>query len=297
MKQATLASEPLEQQWQVNGLQLSGLCWGNPNGKPLLALHGWLDNAASFTFLAPLITGHYVVALDLTGHGQSDRRSRDASYQIWDDLPEILGVVGQLGWDSFSLLGHSRGAIISSILASAYPEKVQRLILLDAVSPAAVPDSEFPAQLRRALTDQPRMLERENRVFPAVCEAEAARQIKGLSTAAAAVLAQRNLRECPDGFTWTTDPRLRGASAVKLTEGQVEAVLQALSMPVLLLLARDASQRFPELAAHAGRYVKHLMLQQVEGGHHFHMESCVQDVAAAVNAFLAGEETGVKKHG
>lgn len=282
--------QPVPMAWQVNGLHLAGLSWGKAGGKPLLALHGWLDNAASFALLAPLLPAYHIVALDLTGHGHSDRRSDDASYQIWDDLPEILGVLAELGWDSFTLMGHSRGAIIASLLASAYPERVQSLILLDAVSPAAVAETEFPAQMRRALTDKPRFLSRDNRVFSSVEEAAEARQVRGIAPAAATLLAQRNLRECSGGLTWTTDPRLRGASAVKLTEGQVRAVLQALSMPVLLLLASDASQRFPELAAHARRYIKGLEVHEIEGGHHFHMESPVVDVARRVEQFLTGEQ-------
>ena len=58
--------------WNVDGLALKGLAWGDPADAPVLALHGWLDNAASFALLAPQLSGHYVVALDLTGHGQSD---------------------------------------------------------------------------------------------------------------------------------------------------------------------------------------------------------------------------------
>ena len=115
--------------------RLSALRLGNPAGRKVLALHGWLDNAASFAYLAPLLAGYHVVALDLTGHGLSARRSADASYHIWDDLPEILGVLEVLGWDRFDLMGHSRGAIISTLLASAFPERVQHLVLLDAVMP------------------------------------------------------------------------------------------------------------------------------------------------------------------
>jgi pimeloyl-ACP methyl ester carboxylesterase len=91
------------------------------------------------------------VALDLTGHGQSDWRSADASYQIWDDLPEIVGVLDTLGWDTCDLVGHSRGAIISTIIASAFPERVRHLVLLDAVVPEAVAAEAFPAQMRKAL--------------------------------------------------------------------------------------------------------------------------------------------------
>ena len=95
--------------WEVNGLRIKGLCWGDERSPPVLALHGWLDNAASFAVLAPRLANFHIVALDLTGHGKSSRRSADASYQIWDDLPEILGVVKQLGWNNFELMGHSRG--------------------------------------------------------------------------------------------------------------------------------------------------------------------------------------------
>ncbi len=278
-------------QWQVNNLQLAGLSWGQPGEKPLLALHGWLDNAASFACLAPLLAGYYVVAVDLTGHGQSARRSADASYQIWDDLPEILGVLEALGWDTFDLLGHSRGAIIATLLASTFPERVHHLVLLDAVSPEAVAQGEFPMQLRKALQDKPSLLTRPNRVFSSIDEAVASRTGRGLAAAAARLLVERNLRVCSQGVTWTTDPRLRGASAVKLTKAQSRAVLNALSMPTLLMLARATSARAPQVLEQAQRCIEGLTVHTIDGGHHFHMEPCVSEVALRMQRFLADIET------
>ena len=283
-----LARRPVQLQWQVNGLQLAGMSWGSPGEKPLLALHGWLDNAASFELLAPLLVGYYVVALDLTGHGLSDRRSADASYQIWDDLPEIIAVVDALGWERFNLLGHSRGAIIASLFAATFPERVLHLVLLDAVGPQPVAEEEFTGQLRKSLLDKPRLLGRANRLFASMQEAAAIREQPGLPPAAARLLAERNLRPCPGGFTWTTDPRLRGASAVKLTGGQNRAVLKALAMPTLLLLAQDEFARHPEIAANAQRYIGDLTVEQVAGGHHFHMEPCVAIVAQRIARFSQG---------
>lgn len=277
---------PLPLQWEINGLNLAGLSWGNPGERPLLALHGWLDNAASFSLLAPLLSGYHVVALDLTGHGQSDRRSADATYQIWDDLPEILGVVDALAWDSFNLLGHSRGAIISSLLASAFPERIRRLVLFDAVGPQPVPEQEFPRQMRKFLRDKQRLLLRNSRVFSSVEDAVRTRRERGLPAAAARRLVERNLCPCPGGFTWTTDPRLRGASAVKLTAGQNRAVLEALSVPTLLLLAAEGLGRQRELAVNAKRHVGNLITEQVDGGHHFHMETNVAGVARRLERFL-----------
>jgi pimeloyl-ACP methyl ester carboxylesterase len=281
---------PLAQCWQVDGLQLAGLSWGDPTGRPLLALHGWLDNAASFSLLAPLLAGFHVVALDLTGHGLSDRRSDDATYQIWDDLPQILGVVDALGWDSFSLLGHSRGAIISTLLASTFPERVQRLVLLDAVMPRSVAEQECATQMRKFVQDKRRLLQRDTRVFESVEAAVATRVERGLPLAAARLLVERNLRSCPGGYTWTSDPRLRGASAVKLTAGQNQAVLEALDMPTLLLMAQEGFGRQPEGAASAKRYIGNLIVEQVAGGHHFHMEPCVAMVAQRIVDFLQGRE-------
>jgi len=281
---------PVSLEWRVNNLKLAGLSWGDPLEKPLLALHGWLDNAASFSYLAPLLEGYYVVALDLTGHGQSARRSADASYQIWDDLPEILGVLEALGWDSFQLMGHSRGAIIASLLASAFPERVRGLALLDALSPQPVAEQNFPAQLRKALQEKPRLVGRSNRVFSGIEEAVANREKSGLDSEAARRLVERNLRACSGGVTWTTDARLRGASAVKMTQGQINAVLGALQMPTLLLLARDSTLQLPGLAEYAQRYIEHIAVHTVAGGHHFHMESSVSEISEHLRRFLASFE-------
>lgn len=273
--------------WQINGLQLAGLAWGEPGAKPLLALHGWLDNAASFTRLAPLLEEHYVVALDLTGHGCSNCRSADASYQIWDDLPEVLAVAEALGWSSFDLLGHSRGAIIATLLASAFPERIEHLVMLDAVSPDAVAPADFPAQLRKSLRDIPALVARGNRVIGSIEAAVESRQRRGLSAYAARVISERNLRECEGGYTWTTDPRLHGASAVKLSDSQIEAVLGALTMPTLLMLAsheREAHRTWME--NHARTHIPNVSVEAVEGGHHFHLEASAEDVARRIRSFL-----------
>ena len=285
------APEPVsgvEMRWQVNDLELAGLSWGSPGERPVLALHGWLDNAASFSRLAPLLDGCHVVALDLTGHGRSARRSPDASYQIWDDLPEVQDVIDALGWDSFCLIGHSRGAIISTLFASAFPERIERMVLLDGMRPQAGPEAEFPKQMRRALRDKPALLARKHRVFADIEEASATRSNRGLSPQSARILVERNLRPCEGGFTWTTDARLHGASAVKLTDGQIQAVLNALTMPVLCLLDADAGEdQLSFMREHAHRYIADLALDSVPGGHHFHMEEA-SSVAAAILTFFSG---------
>ncbi|MFK7977065.1 MAG: alpha/beta fold hydrolase [Halioglobus sp.] len=273
-------------QWHVNGLELHGLAWGDPSHTPVLALHGWLDNAASYAFLAPQMHGCYVVAPDLTGHGLSDNRSADSSYQIWDDLPELMGITEALGWESFSLLGHSRGAIISMLLASAIPERVRSLALLDGVVPPPIDESDFPAQMRKALDDKALLLNRPSRAYESIDLALAVRLRKGLSHAAAEAIVGRNLTEDTDGFRWRTDPRLQGASAMKLTAGQSRAAMKALDMPVLLLLAEETLYRAQGLEELVAENIRTITVEQVPGHHHFHMEEGCEKVADRLGAFI-----------
>jgi pimeloyl-ACP methyl ester carboxylesterase len=281
-----IAREATEHSWTVNGLTLSGLVWGDPKQPPLLMLHGWLDNAASFTMLAPLLADFYVVALDLTGHGQSDRRSADANYQIWDDLPEILGIVEQLGWTEFDLVGHSRGAIISALLASAFPARIKHLVLLDAISPPAELQQDFPDQLRKFLEQKPALLIAQSRVFSTISEAAALRENSELSAEAALTLVERSIKPCTGGFTWTMDRRLYGASAVKLTAGQNEAVLASLTMPTLLLLAEGGRMASASQVIETLKYNATLVVEYRSGGHHFHMEDPVSPLAKRIDNFL-----------
>ena len=276
-------------EWQLDSLTIAGLAWGDPAGKPLLALHGWLDNAASFSELAPLLTNYYVVALDLTGHGHSSRRSPDASYQIWDDLPQITAVIQALGWHEFVLIGHSRGAIIGTLLSSARPDQVSHLVLLDAVAPEPVPEERFAAQLGRYLNQRAQLMAREERVLTSVEDAIALRQSRGLSRAAAETLVPRSLVEVPGGYRWTNDPRLNGASAVKLTAGQITAALAAVTAPVLLLLAEGGHGRYPEILATAKEGFAQLTTQTVAGSHHFHLDGDVTSIARLIDGFLRRE--------
>lgn len=280
-----------EKSWQVHGLRIAGLYWNNAaDGEKttkVLALHGWLDNAASFTRLAPLLEGCEIVALDLPGHGLSAHRSADASYHIWDDLPDIMAVADQLGWDRFVLLGHSRGAIISVLLASAMPERISHLLLLDAIRPAAIAHSETSQQLRQFILDKNKYLHRPHKLIATMEEAIERRcRAAKMSTDTARPIVERNLLEEPGGIRWTTDPRLNGASAFKLTAEHISSVLAAVTSPCRLILAEQglgadrimsAVDDYPDIVASV-----------LPGSHHFHLEGAADEIACIFEDFLTG---------
>ena len=110
-------------------IELAAHLFGPEDGLPVIALHGWLDNANSFARLAPRLKGLRIIALDMAGHGHSGHRPNGAGYALWDYAHDVLQVAEQLGWKRFGLLGHSMGAIVS--LAAA--------ILVTQLAPAATP--------------------------------------------------------------------------------------------------------------------------------------------------------------
>jgi len=129
-------------------------------------------------------------------------------------------------------------------------------------------------------------MQRKNRVYPSIAAAVASRKPGSLPEHAVRLLVERNLAPCEGGYTWTTDLRLRGASAVKLSAGQLQAILRAISIPTLVLLAEEGIGKYREVAAQAIANLQHLELEHIAGGHHFHMEPGAAIVAQRIQRFL-----------
>ena len=141
---------------ELPGLSVAGRAWGPDEGRRVLALHGWLDNAGSFDRLAPELEGCRVVAVDLPGHGRSGHLPEGWSFHFSGWLTVVDAILGELGWDRCVLMGHSMGAGIASLYASAMPERVDALVLLEGLAPLSSPASDAPrapaARSRRADT-------------------------------------------------------------------------------------------------------------------------------------------------
>jgi pimeloyl-ACP methyl ester carboxylesterase len=289
MKRGILTN-PRERHWVVDDLPLSGLAWGPVDGTPVLALHGWMDHAGSFQILAPLLQGCHVVALDLSGQGHSGHRAAHATYNIWDDLPQIVGVLDQLGWQDCVLLGHSRGANISALLAAALPERVRAFVALDSLVPEPTEDSVV-ATLRAFLQQTRRQAERPSRIFKDR-NAYVTRRVKqGNSAGTASALAGRALEELPNGLRMRGDPRLFASSAIKLTQSQVEDVLQAIRCPVLNIWATEgilhSRPRLADLVRRAESLISAYEKVELVGDHHLHLEvKAAGRIAKAVLEFL-----------
>ncbi|GAB4348539.1 MAG: alpha/beta fold hydrolase [Gammaproteobacteria bacterium] len=282
-----MCSQPVREiEIQTRFLRFGARLWGPPEGEPVLSLHGWLDNAASFDFLAPLLPGKRIVAVDMAGHGRSQHRPDGVHYHFIDFVPDILAVADSLGWNRFSMVSHSLGAGVSAVLAGTVPERVERLVLIEGLGPWSGTAESTPGRLAEASHQLLHKKRRRAPGYPSLEQAaEARRKVGDLSREAALTLAGRGTKKLNDQWIWRSDPRLTYRSPIYLTEEQVCAFLSRIEAPTLLIRGEtglDAPQQRWEARA---RVVPDIECLTLPGGHHLHMES-PQPVAEAINRFF-----------
>jgi pimeloyl-ACP methyl ester carboxylesterase len=107
--------------------------WGT-HGSPIIFIHGITANAFCFqAFADNLTSNHRVFAYDLRGRGDSDKPEN--GYNIPTHAADLAGLIDELELDKPIVAGHSLGALIGLYFAVHYPEKLSKLILIDAGAP------------------------------------------------------------------------------------------------------------------------------------------------------------------
>ena len=266
-------SAPVERALELPHLTLRALTWGGDAAPPLLALHGWLDNAGSYAHLAPRMAEHRrFIALDLPGHGHSDHVPPGTHYHFVDYVRATLAAADRLGLQRFDLLGHSLGAGIAAMVAAAAPARIRRLLLIEGLGPLGDDGTRTLERFREGM-DVPAN-GKGLRVFRDIDQAIAARAIAGgLRADLARPIVERGLAEVADGWRWRSDPRLTRTSPLRLAETQIHALLRGIEAPTALLLARPATSYLPsEPMARRAACVADIAISHMDGGHHLHLE-------------------------
>lgn len=261
----------------------------------VLALHGWLDNAASFVPLAPLLGDVELVAPDLPGHGRSAHLPPGADYSFAGAVGAVLDIADALGWERFALLGHSMGAGIGSLVAAACPQRVLRFVAIEALGALAETPERTVARLRDAVAAARGLPGKRLRVFPDMAPAVRARmQSNGLSEPVARLLVERGLvpvagasaQAGASGYVWSSDPRLTLPTMLRTTEEQVRNLIAGIACPTRVIHADPAQPYLPD---HLRRARAGLLpcgdLHVLPGSHHLHMET-PQRVAETIGDFF-----------
>lgn len=235
----------------VDGAELSSLALGDASAPPLVMLHGLVSgNMASWysAVASPLAQSRRVLLYDQRGHGGSSVPAGgfDLDSQA-RDLSAVLGYYG-LRHEPVDLVGHSMGALITLRFALRWPQRVRRLVLVDAPMPAR----EHVAPSLRGLVSR-QALANYIDVHLAATGLKGRRRERLHQRLAALFFESSLLRD------------------VLAMDGEPDAALAALELPVLLLYG----ERSPCLDAgrHLLRALPRARLQLLDGGHYLPEEN------------------------
>jgi pimeloyl-ACP methyl ester carboxylesterase len=233
---------------------------------PLLFVHGW---TCAHTFFAPQFEyfggAHRVIAVDLRGHGASDKPRQE--YTMARLADDVRWLCEQLGVQKPVVIGHSMGGIIALMLAARYPDLPAAIVTLDSLIVPTAEMREMVPALVEALRgpdfgEVQRQLVSEMLFVPTDDAARKARILDTMSSA----------------------PRHVMASAFEhLCTCDTAAMAAACTVPFLAVYAESVHSDLAQLRA----LCPHVITGQTVGAGHFHQLEAPEQINAMIERFLA----------
>ena len=261
-----------EVEFHVGSTVIAGLD-NQVQGDIIIGLHGFLDNAVSLRPLAPYLDNYRFIILDLAGHGKSSHRPLSAHYNQVDYLQDLFAILTDNDWKSVTLLGHSLGGILCTLFAGMFPEYSKGVISLDSCGPLTKPEDTTAQQMRESVLSRYEKSRNRLRMVDLNTAVEARCKVTDTRPQDARKIIQRNLTQDASGHCfWSSDPRLRTRSTVRLTEGQAENIMRQIDCPVLFTSASTSFKQVDAVYSERKQWFKQSQCVAFDGGHHVHME-------------------------
>ncbi|MCJ7811094.1 MAG: alpha/beta hydrolase [Dehalococcoidia bacterium] len=251
-------------------------------GPPLVLIHGLGGSICNFRYNIPVLSQHLrVVAHDLKGFGYSERPAT-GDYSLTAQARLVAELMDRLGIPRAAVLGHSMGGAIALRLATIWPEKVDRLILVgsappDRMVPRFVASPPLPSLLRLGtalVLHQPRLREivlRQGFYDPAFLNPEMVEEFRDIA----------RIR----GSTSSIVSILRDAAREEPID------LSRVSQPVLLLWGRHDRWSSLRLARWLADQIPDARLKVIERARHMVLEERAEEANEATLSFLFGSST------
>ncbi|MBI4528822.1 MAG: alpha/beta hydrolase [Deltaproteobacteria bacterium] len=281
--------EPADRYLVSDGVKLHYAEWGDPTRETLILVHGNRDHCRSWDFFVAALGARgslpfHVVALDLRGHGDSEWHSPDRQYQHEDFLLDLSCLIRHLGKETFSLAGHSLGGAMAVLYSGCFPERIRRLVLVEALGPYARSDQDVPRLLAQWLGENGSASER---FYPDMEEAAKAiqKRFPTIPDGAALYMARYGMKRTENGWIWKYDPRVRFPSFSTFSEAQIQAFIHRIECPTLLVYG-EAGEFMKSPRAYRVSLFKNMQVMGIaDAGHHVPHEK-PNELAGVVYPFL-----------
>jgi pimeloyl-ACP methyl ester carboxylesterase len=282
---------PQDVWYTLGDVRLHGLDWGGSDqATPIILLHGVGGNAWVWDAVAPRLRealgdAYRVVAIDQRGHGDSDKPEAYEVYAAEQVGKDVLGVQQALGGKPMILVGHSRGGWVSAFIAGRWPDRVERVVLVDPARIAFASKQDADEFYRPVLAALGPFKNREAAIASAIQHDPHARW-----TPERERWYLQGFNQQPDGSLvgkippWVVD-RLRRAREEKDVIGPL---VHHINMPVLLLVATKASEARRQQKLEYCRRIPHARVEFVDGTHYLHLDD-PDRVAKLITGFVREE--------
>jgi len=268
--------EPVSHYYYSDRLKLQFWDWGQESLPPLLLVHGGLDHARNWDWVARSLREHFhVYAMDLRGHGNS-AWAPGAIYSIAEHLLDITTLIDLLtGQGSIHLIGHSLGGILTLVYAGLYPGRVRKVIAIEGLGLPASHRIHKPAPDRlRAWIDSVRKGEdRMPRSYPNLDAAVERMKDANphLSDEVARHLTVHATNWNADGsLSWKFDNYVRNFAPYGYNIDEQRTIYGEITCPVLLVWGRESWLPDPDTEGRAFVIPNRQVLKVDGAGHWVH---------------------------
>ena len=225
-------SAPIMKEVKGDGVKINLAMWEGSLG-PILCVHGITANCRCWDVLADVLAPQYrVLAMDLRGRGRSEKP--DEGYSLETHLRDMNGLMDDLGIDRAVVMGHSLGAFIGLAFAAQYPERVNRLILIDGGGDLS------QEQIDQVFAGIKPALDRLQHVFPSVeTYLETMRQAPFIQpwSPATETYFRYEIEATDDGVRTNIQPSHIAEEAGNIRQVKFDAFYPQVQCPVLILRA------------------------------------------------------------
>lgn len=267
--------EPVSHYYYSDRLKLQFWDWGQDRLPPLLLVHGGLDHARNWDWVARSLREHFhVYAMDLRGHGNS-AWAPGALYSIAEHVFDVSTLVDTLGAAPISLIGHSLGGILTLLYSGLYPDRVRKVIAIEGLGLPAGHRIHKPAPDRmRAWMESVRQADKlEPRSYPNL-EAAVERMKEAnphLSDEVARHLTLHGTNWNADGsLSWKFDNYVRCLPPYGHDMNEQRAIYSEITCPALLVWGRESWLPDPDTDERALVIPNRRVLKVADAGHWVH---------------------------